>query len=151
MCTCTERCTTFTWNIIGLDIRYKVYSRLFSGGSNHCYFRWKMLFHEIFRKKSFRTATPTELHPDFCIEAIPPLYMYLYNNSAKSSVTMFSSLPRNYWTGCEHWLGCTAQADHIQALISWFIWCLVACRYLRWTLYWHVCKYFSCKTIYQFV
>lgn len=47
MCMCTKCCTIFAWNIIGLDIRYKVYSRLVSGGSNHCYFRWKMLFHGI--------------------------------------------------------------------------------------------------------
>lgn len=31
-----------------------------------------------FEKNRLRTATPTELHPDFRIEAIPPLYICIY-------------------------------------------------------------------------
>lgn len=40
---------------------------------------WKMLFHEICREKNlFRTAALTELHPDFRIAAMTPLYMSIY-------------------------------------------------------------------------
>lgn len=101
----------FAWNIIGLDIRYKLYSRLVSGGSKHCYFRWKMLFHGISRKKSFRTATPTELHPDFRIEAIPPLYIVCIYKTILRKVPLpcFLDFQEIIERDANNWLDCTTQ------------------------------------------